>query len=82
MTFSFEPVSLDASNGDDEGRLVFRDGRLLAVVSCLGKGHGDAVGRWFVEAVFSAAAFPFHETMLDLAEVEARLASALGAERT
>jgi hypothetical protein len=74
MAYSFEPVRLDAANGDDEALLLFRDGRLLAVISHLGEGHGAVAGQWFVETVFSTDTFPLHATFRDLTEVEARLA--------
>ncbi len=72
---SFEPVILDASHDDVEGQLVYREGRLLAVATRLGEAHGDAAGRWFVEALFNDKADPLHETFASLAEVGERLAA-------
>lgn len=69
MTVSFEPVVLD-SCVDNEAVLVFREGRLIAVVSRLGELHQELAGRWFVETTFDAGqrtpAHPFR----DLSEVE------------
>lgn len=52
MTIRLEPATLDSECGDSEARLVLRDGRLVAIISCLGDLHGALIGRWFVEAVF------------------------------
>ena len=71
---SFEPVTLDASHDDVEGRLVYREGRLLAIATRLGASHGEAAGRWFVEVLFNDEAEPLHGTFASLAEMEARLA--------
>ena len=53
MTISFEPATLDAELGDSEAVLALRDGRLFAVLSRLGDLHGDHLGHWYVEAVFT-----------------------------
>lgn len=52
MKASFQHIALDSSDGDDQAVLVFRDDRLVAVLSQLGVMHGDITGRWFVEAMF------------------------------
>jgi len=52
MTLSFQPVTLDGNIPDCEATLVFRDGRLLAVLTHLSDIHDDLAGRWFVEAMF------------------------------
>lgn len=52
MAITFEPILLDGSLGDDDGCLILRDGRLVAVVSRLGTMHDELAGRWFVEWVF------------------------------
>jgi len=52
MNLSRQPVTLDANTPDQEGLLVFREGRLLAVLSCLGDIHTDLQGHWFIEATF------------------------------
>jgi hypothetical protein len=53
MAITFEPTQLDSSFGDNEGVLARRDGRLFAVLSRLGDLHGDLLGHWYVEAVFT-----------------------------
>ena len=70
---TFEPITLDASHGDVEARLVYREGRLLAVATRLGEGHGEAAGRWYVEALFNDKAEPLHDTFASLSDVEVRL---------
>lgn len=53
MDLSFQSVTLDSASPDRDATLVFRDGRLVAVLSCLSEIHGDLGGRWFIEATFS-----------------------------
>jgi hypothetical protein len=52
MALTFQPVSLDGNAPDRDAMLVFREGRLLAVLTCLSDIHAELVGRWFVEATF------------------------------
>lgn len=70
---TFEPVTLDASHEDVEGRLIYREGRLLAIATRLGDGHGEAAGCWFVEVMFNDEAEPLHGTFASLEEMGARL---------
>jgi hypothetical protein len=53
MTITFEPARLDSAFGDSEAVLALRDGRLFAVLSRLGELHGNLLGHWYVEAVFT-----------------------------
>lgn len=53
MTITLEPTTLESPVGDDEGMLARRDGRLFAVLSCLGGLHGDLMGHWYVEAALA-----------------------------
>ncbi len=50
---SFQKIILDTSTPDRDAILVYRYGRLFAVLSCLSEIHGDLCGKWFVEATFS-----------------------------
>ena len=52
MALSFQSVTLDTHRPDREATLVWRDGRLLAVLSCLSAIHQDLAGQWFIEAAF------------------------------
>ena len=47
-------VRLCTSGGspDSEGRLLFVDERLVAVISLLSADHDELAGRWFIEATF------------------------------
>jgi hypothetical protein len=45
-----------ADEGGQEGRLVFRNGQLIAVLVLLSEVHDDLAGHWYVEAVFGALA--------------------------
>lgn len=53
MAITLEPTMIEAPPGDDNAVLVRRDGRLFAIVSRLGDMHGNLMGHWYVEAVFS-----------------------------
>src|SRR4051812_14028912 len=48
-----EPIALPSDFGDEDGVLVFRNDRLIAVLSCLGEIHGQLKGRWYIEAHFA-----------------------------
>jgi hypothetical protein len=52
MALSSQPVTLDGEGPDREGTLVFRDSRLLALLTRLDTIHGELAGRWFVETIF------------------------------
>ena len=52
MAITFNPVELDSGSWDRNGLAVFNDGKLTAVLSCLDDVHGEAAGKWFVEATF------------------------------
>ena len=52
MPLTYQNVQLDTSYGDREGKLVFEDGRLVAVISRLDAFHGEYAGYWYIEMVF------------------------------
>jgi hypothetical protein len=52
MDLSYQDVTLANDTPDHQAMLVFRGGRLLAVLTCLGDLHGDLAGQWFIEAIF------------------------------
>jgi hypothetical protein len=54
MSLHFEAVTIDENYGDEEAVLVYRGGRLLAIVSRLGPGHGNLAGGWYVEKMFGS----------------------------
>ena len=49
MAVRFEPVLVDTSSPDEEGRLAFWQGRLVGVLVRLGEGHGPNRHAWFLE---------------------------------
>ena len=49
---SFQHATLDTRAPDRDAALVFRNGQLLAVLSCLSAIHGDLAGEWYIEASF------------------------------
>lgn len=55
MTVTWQPITLDTDGVDDEAVLVLRNGRLAAILTCLGDIHGDAAGQWFVEMIFGSS---------------------------
>jgi hypothetical protein len=52
MTASFQSITLDTNDGDNQAVLVLRDGNLVAVLSHLSALHGEMAGKWFVETMF------------------------------
>jgi hypothetical protein len=70
MTIKFTPVTLDSGAHDNEAMLLFRDGKLLAVLSCLDHIHEEMQGWWYVETIFNGASDPGGRTFRDLAEAE------------
>jgi hypothetical protein len=71
MTFATQPVRVDTSAKDEEGCLVFADGRLVAVLVRLSDEHGEMAGRWFLEAGFGRLDGPQHPTFVDLEAAQA-----------
>ena len=52
MPLSFQDLLIDTGSPDEDGRLVFADGRLIAVLVRLSEQHGHSAGHWFVEVAF------------------------------
>ncbi|MFD2237272.1 hypothetical protein [Aureimonas populi] len=52
--FQFEPIEVATGSQDRDGRLVLRDGALMAVLVRLDDpAHGEERGRWHLEATFN-----------------------------
>ena len=50
----FQTVKVATGSADEEGRLVLRDGKLIAVLVGLDDAnHGPALGQWSLEAGFN-----------------------------
>lgn len=71
MSLSFQPVTLDTIHPDSDAMLVFRDGRLFAVVTSLSDLHEERAGSWFVETLFHDHARAPLEPFASLDKVEA-----------
>ncbi len=78
--FTLQSVRV-ATGADEEGMLVFLDGRLVAVLVRLSEVHEELAGEWFLETGYGALSGPpDHSTFADLQTgldwLEQRLAGA------
>ena len=73
MPITFQPITLDSETDDRDAVLMLRDGRLVAVLTCLSDMHGVLAGRWFVEAAFRPMGKLVNETIDELASAESLL---------
>ena len=71
MSFALQPVRVATGPGDEEGCLVFTDGRLLAVLVRLSEGYDDLSGTWFLEHGFGTLDGPTHPTFADIDAAQA-----------
>ncbi|MDB5598823.1 MAG: hypothetical protein JWN71_867 [Xanthobacteraceae bacterium] len=62
---TFQPVEV-AVAGQTDGRLVFVDGKLVAVLVKLDGSHDDLAGRWYAEAAFNSLERMSEHTFADL----------------
>lgn len=70
MTIEFQPVRVNTGSPDEEGRLVFVAGRLVAVLVRLSDQHEDASGQWYLEHGFGVLNDPASSTFPSLQVVE------------
>jgi hypothetical protein len=77
VTLTLKPVRVATGADDEEGRLVFAGGRLVAVLVRLSEQHEELAGRWFFEAGFGRLDGPLHPAFRDLPEAEAWIAERL-----
>ena len=66
MNVTLQSVRVDTGSEDEDGVLVFADGRLVAVLVRLSDGHGDKAGQWFLEHGFNRLDGTVHPTFGDL----------------
>ncbi len=52
MTLTLQPVRVNTGSKDEDGLLVFANGRLVAVLVRLSDEHGERTGQWFFEHGF------------------------------
>ena len=69
-TVTRQSVRLNTGGPDEEGCLVFVDGKLVAVLVRLSTEHGDAAGRWFLEHGFGPLDTPEQPLFEDLGAAE------------
>jgi len=80
MTLVTQPIRV-GTGADEEGCLVFSDGRLAAVLVRLSDDNEIAPGQWFYEAGFGALDGPEHPTFADLEEAKAYIEDRLSRAR-
>ena len=66
MALALQPVRLGTGDGDEDGRLVFADQRLVAVLVHLSQQYEELAGLWYLEAGFGPLDGPEHPTFRDL----------------
>lgn len=52
MSVTLQPLRVETGTTDEEGRLVFYGGKLVAVLVRLSDEHEGMAGRWFLEHGF------------------------------
>ncbi len=76
MKLDMRPVRV-AAGEDGDGRLVFWEEALVAVLVRLSAQHEELAGAWYLEAGFGEAAVPLNPTFDDLDEAGAWITSRL-----
>jgi hypothetical protein len=62
MTLALQPVRIETGTDDEQGCLVFADGRLVAVLVRLSDQHEGLAGQWYYEHGFGPFDGPAHPT--------------------
>ena len=78
---AMQRVDVDTGSADREGRLIFRQGRLVGLLVRLdGDEHGQLRGRWHVEARFDGRRSPsrLFPTLLDAEQYISRCVAGAG----
>ena len=70
MNLRLRSVQVATGSDDQESRLVFQDGFLVAVLVQLSKDHESDAGKWFLEAGFGRVDDPDPPTFADLNEAQ------------
>jgi hypothetical protein len=74
--FSVVPTMPEIDTPDSEAVMILRDGRLLAVASCLSGIHGALSGHCYIESSFRGLPYRFDTTFETLGSLEAWLSTA------
>ena len=80
MNVTLQSVRVDTGSEDEDGVLVFADGRLVAVLVRLSDEHGDKAGQWFLEHGFNRLDGTAHPTFGDLEAAQAWIAGRIRRE--
>ena len=55
MSLRLEPVRVGTGSDDEDGRLIFKDDALVALLVRLSGNHDEDAGKWFMEAEFGCS---------------------------
>ncbi|GJD89296.1 MULTISPECIES: hypothetical protein [Methylobacterium] len=75
MSLRLQPVRVETGSGDEDGRLVFRDDALIALLVRLSDNHDADSGKWFLEAGFGCVAQERNPLFEDLEQAQAWFAT-------
>ncbi|MER2265269.1 hypothetical protein [Methylobacterium oxalidis] len=71
MSLELQSIRVRTDGSDTEGKLVFADGSLVAVLTHLSDEYGDEAGLWFLEAGFGPLDHRNAPKFADLDEAQA-----------
>ena len=74
---TLKPARVETGSPDEEGCLVFGNGKLLAVLVRLSAQQGELAGRWYVEKGFGCLDAPAQPTFPDLDAAQSWLSAKL-----
>jgi hypothetical protein len=77
MNLRLDPIQVATGCEDQEGRLVYKDGLLAAVLVCLSDLHGTDAGKWHLEAMFEPIRSASAPIFADLDEAQTWIADQL-----
>ena len=66
MSLTTQSVRVETGSPDEEGCLVFSEGKLVAVLVRLSEEQGVYAGQWYVEKGFGGLDGPKHPTFADM----------------
>jgi hypothetical protein len=70
VTLTLQPVRVATGGPDEEGCLVFAEGRLVAVLVRLSDEHGERAGHWFFEVGFGRLDGPAHPSFAAIEDAQ------------
>jgi hypothetical protein len=81
MNMTLQPVLVETGGPDEEGCLVFVEGKLVALLVRLSDQHEDEgiAGHWFFEAGFGPLDGPAHPSFSDIEAAQGWIAERLQA---